>query len=105
MEQIHIFISYCHTNAVWLKEWEDGAKTVPNPKCLLKQWEQELCKELVSFRYDREERRDPDGGDLRQKRIFEAIDRSDIAILLVTLDFVASPFIMDEELPRIKEIV
>ncbi len=101
MENLNIFISYSHENEIWLTEWIDSVKQIPNPKCLLKQWERKFRKENVVFWYDREKDNGLRGGDRWRDRVIEEIDKADIAILLVTQDFVISPFIMDEELPRI----
>jgi formylglycine-generating enzyme required for sulfatase activity len=102
MDPIRVFISYCHVDAIWLAEWENEAQALPNPKCLLKQWERAF-EESVEFWYDRGNRDGLRGGDLWEKRIFDEIDRSDIAVLLITQDFMLSPFIKNKELPRIKE--
>lgn len=101
MAGIKVFISYSHDNEIWLTEWLDPLKQVPNPKCLLKQWLRNFRNEPVEFWYDRERDTGLRGGDAWRERIFEEIDSAHVAILLVTQDFVLSPFIMDEELPRI----
>lgn len=101
MSTIRAFISYSHENSVWLTEWLDPVRQVPNPKYLLKQWQRAFRKENVEFWFDREEDEGLRGGERWRERIFEEIDRADLCILLVTQDFVLSPFIMDEELPRI----
>lgn len=100
-EPIRIFISYSHENEIWLTEWSDLIKQIPNPKYLLKLWERTFRKEKVTFWFDREPDQGLLGGESWRERIFEEIDKSRIAVLLVTQEFVTSPFIMDEELPRI----
>lgn len=99
--QINIFISYCHDNYIWVKEWENDSGTVRNPKDLPKRWEKALRKYNVSCWFDCDNVDGLHGGDLWEKRIFEKIDTADIAVLLVTQEFVASSYIMDIELPRI----
>jgi hypothetical protein len=101
METIRIFISYCHDNATWLDEWDDAQKTKPNDRCLLKQWERTLRKENVTFWHDHKKDEGLHGGDKWQERVFEEINRSQIAILLVTQQFATSPFVIDREIPRI----
>lgn len=101
MDEIRIFISYSHDNEIWLTEWLDALRQAPNPRYLLKQWQRKFRKEPVQFWYDREKDTGLRGGEAWRDRIFGEIDKADVAILLVTQDFVLSPFIMDEELPRI----
>ena len=97
---IKIFISYSHENDIWLTEYLDTRET-KNPKYLLGFWRRSLRGKNVEFWYDREENRGIRGGDQWRERIFEEIDKADIAILLITEDFIISPFIIDEELPYI----
>jgi hypothetical protein len=105
--EIRIFISYAHENEVWLQEKDDLGKD--NPRCLLKRWRRTLdvqswSKEhKVLFWYDREADQGLRGGELWRTRIIEEIDRADVAVLLITEDFVVSPFIRDSEPPRILE--
>lgn len=98
---IIIFISYSHENEIWLTQYLDSRKNVKNPKYLLDFWERSLNSKGVKFWYDRDEKQGIRGGDRWRTRIFEEIDNADIAILLITQDFVISPFIRDEELPKI----
>lgn len=97
---IKIFISYSHENEIWLTQYLDIKKHKPNPKYLLDFWERSLRGKSVEFWYDRDEKQGIRGGDRWRNRIFEEIDNADIAILLITQDFIISPFIRDEELPR-----
>jgi sulfatase modifying factor 1 len=101
LSKINIFICYSHENEIWVTEGLDPAKQISNNRCLLKQWQRAFRKLDTEFWFDREKETGLRGGDLWRDRIFAEIDKADIAILLVTLDFVISPFIMDEELPRI----
>jgi sulfatase modifying factor 1 len=98
-----IFISYSHENETWLTEYSDPRKNTKNPRYLLDFWERSLRGKNVEFWFDRQEKQGIHGGDQWRDRIFEEIDRSDIAILLITQDFVISPFIRDEELPHIMD--
>jgi formylglycine-generating enzyme required for sulfatase activity len=101
MEPIRIFISYANNNAHWLSEWESGEQHIPNRRSLLKQWERALHGRNVVFWYDRENDVGVRGGEEWEKRIIQELDRADIAVLLVTLDFCLSPFIKNKELPKI----
>ena len=94
MEPTRIFISYSHKDEIWLAEWSDTALTTANPRYLLKQWQRQFRNDHVEFWFDREPDRGLRSGPWR-KQIFEEIDRSDIALLLISQDFVNSPFIMD----------
>jgi formylglycine-generating enzyme required for sulfatase activity len=103
MEPVRIFISYAHANSIWLRETvRDRAGTLErNPRDLLTYWRNGLQFEGdVEFWYDRDEDEGLQGGDLWRKRIFEQIDRADVAVLLITQEFVQSAFIRREELPR-----
>jgi TIR domain len=98
---IRIFISYSHENEIWLTQYLDPLKNKKNPKYLLDFWELSLRGRGVVFWYDRDETQGIRGSDKWRARIFEEIDNADIAILLITQDFIISPFIRDEELPYI----
>jgi hypothetical protein len=100
-EPILIFISYSHENEIWLTEWLDPVLQTVNPRCLLKQWQRTFRNENVEFWFDRERDKGLRGGERWRERIFKEIDKADIALLLVTQQFVISPFIMNEELPHI----
>ena len=53
-----------------------------------------LCKGIYSFVCNLDE---------WEQRIFEQLDKADIAVLLITQDFLISPFIKNKELPWIRE--
>jgi hypothetical protein len=104
MEPIRIFISYAHANAIWLRKTvKDRAGMVElNPQDLLTYWRNGLQRDgAVAFWHDRDDDEGLRGGDEWRKRIFDEIDRADVGVLLITQEFVQSPFIRDEELPRI----
>jgi hypothetical protein len=101
MTPIRVFISYSRDDEIWLAEWLDPVLQTVNPRCLLRQWQRTFRNDNVEFWFDREQDKGLRGGDPWRDRIFEEIDRSDVAVLLVTQQFVISPVIMDEELPRI----
>ena len=101
MDPTRIFISYSHENEIWLKEWVDPVLQTANSRCLLRLWQRTFRKRNVEFWFDREQDTGLRGGDRWRERILEEIDRADVAVLLVTQQFVISPFIMDVELPRI----
>jgi formylglycine-generating enzyme required for sulfatase activity len=98
---VNVFISYAHNNIPWLLGWKNAGHTVTNSRCLLEQWYRTLRKKNVEFWFDREKQNGLHGGEEWRSRIFHEVDRADIAILLVTQDFLTSPFIIDEELPYI----
>jgi formylglycine-generating enzyme required for sulfatase activity len=68
---------------------------------LLGLWKRSFRNQRVVFWYDGIEEGGLRGGDRWRTRIFEEIDRADVAVLLITQDFNVSPYIRDEELPRI----
>jgi formylglycine-generating enzyme len=103
LDPIRIFISYSHHNLSWFDEWEDELHKLPNPKCLYRQWERALHDENVYFWFDRNKRDEIQPGEEWKKRIIDEIDKADIAILMITPDFLVSPCIKLIELPRIKE--
>jgi hypothetical protein len=103
MSETRVFISYSHENDIWLQEWLDKKQTERNPRYLLGLWERTVRNQQVAFWYDRDEESGLRGGDRWQTRILEEIDRADVAVLLVTQDFIVSSFIRDVELPRMLE--
>ncbi|MBN1474486.1 MAG: toll/interleukin-1 receptor domain-containing protein, partial [Syntrophaceae bacterium] len=101
MDEIRVFVSYSHENDIWLQEWLDKKETQKNPRYLLGLWERTFRNQPVVFWHDRNEESGLRGGDRWRTRILEEIDHANVAVLLVTQDFIVSPFIRDEELPRI----
>jgi len=90
MDEIRIFVSYAHENQRWLRE-DDPHNLIPYLRAALKGFNVTIWA-------------DPDIPPFEKWRdvILEQIDRADIALLLVSTFFLASDFIMDEELPRIQ---
>jgi len=93
MKQINIFVSYSHKNPNWLNE-EDEFNLIPF-------LEKSLEYQKIKFWYDHDLRTLP--GIEYEKKINEEIDHAQVAILLLSQDFINSDFIMNNELPRIKE--
>ncbi len=86
MTTVRIFVSYSHEDGCWLRE----DSLIP--------WLARSLRKDAEIWYDR------DGlhpGVEFRKRIEDEIDRSDIAILLVSQGFLNSEFIEEVELPRI----
>ncbi len=79
-----VFISYCHQDEAWKDR-------------LVKQLRVLELEERLSLW---EDRRIVAGDDWRGE-IEEALATADAAVLLVTADFLTSPFIRDEEVPRL----
>lgn len=94
MKKIKIFISYSHENSEWLDDNYSYS--------LLKFWKRALGEDVI-FWFDKDETVGIKGGDKWREKIFTNIDDADIAILLITADFVVSPFIFQHELPYIME--
>jgi hypothetical protein len=89
MDEISIFVSYCHDDDMWVKKGEHG---------LIPFLEQSLKRLGVRFWYDRALK----GGDKWREEIKRHIDESRLAILLISQSFLNSEFIREHELPRIK---
>src|ERR1035437_3341111 len=83
-----IFVSYAHEDSRWFEEGSLMTRLIPS---LEKQGDAEVW-------YDK---RRIGGADIWREEIANAIDRADIAILLVSQYFLISDFIMLEELPRL----
>ncbi len=91
--QINIFVSYAHKNSSWVDR-NDPFQIIPFLEDSLrwqgvKVWYDHDLKTLPGIEYER--------------KIAAEIDRADIAILLLSRDFLNSEFIITKELPRIQE--
>lgn len=92
VRKIQVFVSYSHEDHSWV---------APGPSGLIPWLAKALRRENAEFWYDPALQKLP--GEDFKKRILAEIDRSDIACLLVSQDFLISEFIRTVELPRIKE--
>ncbi len=95
-QTVRVFISYSHENDIWLRPYIDKEEKEKNKRYFLGWWNKKYEKR-ATFWWDREIR----GGDRWRNKIYEHIDNADIAVLFITKDFIASDFIMKEEMPRI----
>ena len=84
----HVFVSYSHLD----QEWLDKLRAV---------FAADIRNDRIGYWDDREIR----PGDTWYEDIGKAIDHAKVALLLVSPNFLASRFIMDEELPRILNAV
>jgi hypothetical protein len=91
---ISIFISYSHLDNRWFKSDKPLFELVPFLERSLRN---------VRFWYDRHVEQGIEAGDDFQKTIEEEIDKADIAILLISQEFINSRFIFEKELPRIQK--
>lgn len=82
-KKINIFISYSHADAHWLEELKKSLKVLSKYSGDVDYWVDTQLK----------------GGDKWRKEIEAAIERANVAILLVSTDFLASDFISTDELP------
>lgn len=82
-KKINIFISYSHTDKQWLNLLKDHLNVLMKYSDNIVYWDDSKLK----------------GGDKWKKEIAEAIERANVAILLVSTDFLTSDFISTDELP------
>ncbi len=92
MATVHMFVSYSHEDREWV---QDG------PHGLIPWLAHQLRREDVKIWHDHALRQMP--GEEYKKLIHSEIDRAEFAVLLISQDFVASDFIGEHELPRIRE--
>lgn len=93
MDKIKIFVSYSHEEEDWI---------LPNGKYRLIPWLQKQLKEDAEIWTDnwlKEHYGDEYSGIIKNR-----IEQSDIALLLISQDFVSSEYIMDFELPLVKNL-
>ncbi|MFZ1221530.1 MAG: toll/interleukin-1 receptor domain-containing protein [Chthoniobacterales bacterium] len=93
MPRSQLFISYSHSNRRWWKVLEE--MLAPWRRPLLEKGVEEDDKVMLWI--DTQLR----AGDDWKAEIYAAIDRTKVAVLLVSPVFLASPFIATEELPRL----
>ncbi len=94
MSTIRVFVSYSHLDERWVKEGVHG---------LIPWLAQQLKRKGIEIWYDPALRKRP--GDDFKKQIKSEIDRAQMAILLISQDFLNSDFIREFELPWIRERV
>ena len=82
-EKVNVFISYSHEDAKWLEILKKHLKVLSRYSDNVDYWEDTKLK----------------GGDKWKEEITKAIERANVAILLVSTDFLVSDFIANDELP------
>lgn len=83
--KINIFISYSHADTKWLEMLKKHLKVFAKYAGSIEYWEDTKLR----------------GGDKWREEITKAISNANVAILLVSTDFLASDFIASDELPPI----
>lgn len=83
--KLNIFISYSHSDKRWLEKLKKHLKVLTKYSESIKYWEDTKLR----------------GGDNWRDEITAAITKANVAILLVSTDFLASDFIASDELPPI----
>ncbi|MCW3109706.1 MAG: hypothetical protein JWQ09_4212 [Segetibacter sp.] len=80
-----LFISYAHTDVIWLKRLKVHLRAIANEGLELNVWDDTMIKP----------------GMVWKNEIQKALDETKIAILLISTDFLASDFIINNELPTL----
>lgn len=83
--KVNIFISYSHADEKWLKLLQKNLKVLAKYSGKIEYWVDTNLR----------------GGDKWREEITKAIEAANVAILLVSTDFLASDFITSDELPPI----
>ena len=83
--KLNIFISYAHSDKRWLERLKTHLKVLSKFSGSIEYWEDTKLR----------------GGDKWRDEITAAIKKANVAILLVSTDFLASDFISSDELPPI----
>lgn len=83
--KVNIFISYAHEDLKWLERLKKHLKVLEKYSGSVEYWEDTKLR----------------GGDKWRDEITAAINKANVAILLVSTDFLASDFITSDELPPI----
>lgn len=83
--KINIFISYAHADEKWLERLKKHLKVLTKYSDSIEYWEDTKLR----------------GGDRWREEITKAINKANVAILLVSTNFLASDFIASDELPPI----
>ena len=83
--KLSIFISYAHADEKWLERLKKHLKVLSKYSDSIEYWEDTRLR----------------GGDKWREEITDAISKANVAILLISTDFLASDFITSDELPPI----
>ena len=85
LSKVNIFISYAHEDLKWLERLKKHLKVLAKYSGSVEYWEDTKLR----------------GGDKWRDEITAAINKANVAILLVSTDFLSSDFITSDELPPI----
>lgn len=101
MSDVSVFISYSHRDKEWCEQIERALKALKFSRLNMADLKSGRLHDKSHFTYSAWTDRDISPGQQWAQEIDAAITQARIAVLLVSTDFLASEFILEEEVPRL----